>query len=223
MGHVSDKAKLRAILQSHMVTPALTSFSTPAVDLNADRWFAVYTRSHHEKSVAEQLRGRDIEHLLPMYTSVRRWKDRVKTLQMPLFAGYLFVKVFPSQFIDVLQAPGVSRLVGSPKPEPLEDIEIQQLQAWLSLPIGIEPHPYLRIGQRVRVCRGPLTDVEGILIRKKNVFRLVVAIDLIQRSVALEIDASDIVPVGNGTISNDYLNIPLGWPLVPDLRGESRN
>jgi transcription antitermination factor NusG len=206
-----------------MVTPALTSFSSPVVDLNADRWFAVYTRSHHEKSVAQQLGGRGIEHFLPMYTSARRWKDRVKTLQMPLFAGYLFVKVFPSRFLDVLQAYGVSRLVGSPKPEPLEDNEIQQLQRWLSLPIGIEPHPYLRIGQRVRVSRGPLTDVEGILIRKKNVFRLVVAVDLIQRSVAMEIDAADVVPVGNSRISEDYLNIPLGWPLVPDLRGETRN
>jgi len=206
-----------------MVTTALTSFSSPAVDLNAGQWFAVYTRSHHEKSVAEQLRGKSIEHFLPTYTSVRRWKDRVKTLQMPLFAGYLFVKVFPSQFLDVLQAHGVSRLVGSPKPKPLEDIEIRQLRAWLSLPIGIEPHPYLRIGQRVRVSRGPLADVEGILIRKKSVFRLVVAVDLIQRSVALEIDAADIVPVGNNRISEDYLNIPLGWPLLPDCRGESRN
>src|SRR5579872_2075553 len=126
-----------------MVTPSLTSFSAPAGDLNTDRWFAVYTRSHHEKSVAEQLRGRGIEHFLPLFTSVRRWKDRVKTLQMPLFAGYLFVKVLPSQFLNVLQAHGVSRLVGSPKPEPLEDHEIQQLQVWLSLPLGAEPHPYL--------------------------------------------------------------------------------
>ncbi len=206
-----------------MVTSESTSFRSQAADLNTDRWFAVYTRSHHEKSVAEQLRGRGIEHFLPLYTSVRRWKDRVKTLQMPLFAGYLFVKVFPSQFLNVLQAHGVSRLVGSPKPEPLQDQEIRQLQAWLSLPIGVEPHPYLRIGQWVRVCRGPLADVEGILIRKKNVFRLVVAIDLIQRSVALEVDAADVVPVSNGTTSKDYLNIPLGWPLIPDLRGESRN
>lgn len=206
-----------------MVTTALTSLSSPAVDLNADRWFAVYTRSHHEKSVAEQLRGRGIEHFLPLFTSARRWKDRVKILQMPLFTGYLFVKVFPSQFLDVLQAHGVSRLVGSPRPEPLKDHEIQQLQAWLSLPVGVEPHPYLRIGQWVRVCRGPLADVEGILIRKKNVFRLVVAVDLIQRSVALEIDAADVIPVDNGAVNKDYLNIPLGWPLVPDLRGESRN
>ncbi|HEV3038263.1 MAG TPA: UpxY family transcription antiterminator [Candidatus Angelobacter sp.] len=206
-----------------MASPAISSFSSPTADVSGDRWFAVYTRAHHEKSVAEQFGGRDIAHFLPMYTSVRRWKDRIKTLQLPLFAGYLFVKVFPSQFLDILRANGVARLVGFPKPEPLKDNEIQQLQAWLSLSVGVEPHPYLRIGQRVRVCRGPLTDVEGILIRKKNLFRLVVAIDLIQRAVALEIDAADILPLGNGRISEDNLNMPLGWPLVPDLRGESRN
>lgn len=206
-----------------MASLALSSFSSPGADVDGDRWFAVYTRAHHEKSVAEQFGGRDIPHFLPTYTSVRRWKDRVKTLQLPLFAGYLFVKVLPSQFLDVLQAHGVARLVGFPKPEPLEDIEIQQLQAWSSLPLGVEPHPYLRIGQRVRVCRGPLTDVEGILIRKKNLFRLVVAIDLIQRAVALEIDAADILPIGNGRISDDHVNVPLGWPLVPEIHGESRN
>jgi transcription antitermination factor NusG len=206
-----------------MTSLAISSFSAPAANVNGDRWFAVHTRAHHEKSVAEQFRGREISYFLPMYTSVRRWKDRVKILQLPLFAGYLFVKVFPSQFLDVLRAHGVARLVGFSKPEPLEDSEIQQLQSWSSLPTGVAPHPYLRIGQRVRVCRGPLTDVEGILIRKKNLFRLVVAIDLIQRAVALEIDAADILPLGNGRISEDNLNMPLGWPLVPDLRGESRN
>jgi len=201
---------------------ATTPFRSLAVDhLNADQWFAVYTRSHHEKSVAEQLRGRGIEHFLPMYTSARRWKDRVKMLQMPLFAGYLFVKVFPAQFLDVLQTYGVSRLVGSAKPLPLEEKEIQQLQAWLALPLNVEPNPYLRIGQLVRVRRGPLTDVEGILIRKKNGFRLVVSIDLIQRSVALEIDAADVVPAGNGRIEGR--DLPPGGHMFPAAQAGSRN
>jgi transcription antitermination factor NusG len=124
-----------------MTSPTISSFSSPVADVNGDRWFAVYTRAHHEKSVAEQFGGRDIAHFLPMYTSVRRWKDRVKTLQLPLFAGYLFVRVLPSQFLAVLQAHGVARLVGFPNPEPLDDCEIQHLRAWLSLPSGVEPHP----------------------------------------------------------------------------------
>jgi transcription antitermination factor NusG len=184
--------------------------------LNADQWFAVYTRAHHEKNVAEQLRCRGIEHFLPLYTSARRWKDRVKVLQMPLFAGYLFVRVFPSQFLDVLRTHGVSMLVGSPKPLPLAEKEIVQLRTWLSLSLAVEPNPYLRVGQLVRVRRGPLTDVEGILVRKKNALRLVVSIDLIQRSVALEIDAADIVPVGNGKIT-DYRNAPLDQHIFPDV------
>jgi transcription antitermination factor NusG len=206
-----------------MVMPVTAPYRSPVVDhFSADQWFAVYTRSHHEKSVAVQLLGRGVVHFLPLYTSARRWKDRVKMVQMPLFAGYLFVKVVPSQFLNVLQTHGVSRLVGSPKPLPLEEREIQQLQAWLSLPLNIEPNPYLRIGQLVRVCRGPLTDVEGILIRKKNGFRLVVSIDLIQRSVALEIDAADIVPVGNGRIEGPQ-DVHPGRQVFPAVQAGSRN
>jgi transcription antitermination factor NusG len=206
-----------------MVTPATAPFNSSPVDhFKVDQWFAVYTRSQHEKSVAEQLRCRGIEHFLPVYSSARRWKDRVKVLQMPLFAGYLFVKVFPSQFLDVLQTHGVSRLVGSPKPLPLEEKEIQQLQTWLSLPLAIEPNPYLRVGQRVRVRRGPLTDVEGILIRKKNCLRLVVSIDLIQKSVALEIDAADVVPVGKGGNAG-YRDILPGQQVFRNVQAESRN
>jgi len=192
-----------------MQDPAIVMFGSSVVDrfnpdqlsgnhLHANQWLAIYTRSHHEKSVAQQLQGRGIEYFLPQYTSARRWKDRVKILQMPLFAGYLFVRVLPAQFLDILQTHGVSRLVGSPKPMPLEEREIEQLRTWLSLSLAVEPNPYLRIGQLVRVRRGPLTDVEGILIRKKSGLRLVVSIDLIQRSVALEIDEADIVSVDNG-------------------------
>jgi len=205
-----------------MVKPAIAPFSPPVVDhihadrLNADRWFAVSTRSHHENNVAEQFRGKGLEHFLPLYTSARRWKDRVKVLQMPLFAGYLFVRIFPSQFLDVLQTHGVSKLVGSPKPLPLEEKEVQQLRTWLSLPLAIEPNPYLRIGQLVRVRRGPLADVEGILVRKKSVFRLVVSVDLIQRSVALEIDAADVVPVGNSR-NTDHPNTPPDRQAFPDV------
>jgi len=211
-----------------MEKPTIVTLHSPAVGplnsdhlnadhFNTDQWFAVYTRSHHEKSVAQQLQGRGIEHFLPLYTSARRWKDRVKMLQMPLFAGYLFVRVFPSQFLCVLQTHGVSRLVGSPLPLPLEEKEIEQLRTWLSLSLAVEPNPYLRIGQLVRVRRGPLTDVEGILVRKKNGLRLVVSVDLIQRSVALEIDASDIVSVGNGGRNTDYRDISPYRPVFPEV------
>ncbi len=210
-----------------MENPAIAIFGSPAADhctidhltanhLNVHQWFAVYTRSHHEKSVAQQLQGRGIEYFLPLYASARRWKDRVKVLQMPLFAGYLFVRIPQAQFLDVLQTHGVSTIVGSPKPLPLEEMEIEQLRTWLSLSLAVEPNPYLRIGQLVRVRRGPLTDIEGILVRKKNGLRLVVSIDLIQRSVALEIDEADIISVGNSR-NPDYRDMSPSRQALPDV------
>lgn len=158
------------------------------------QWFAVHTRSRHENVVAQQLRGQEIEHLLPVYSSVRRWKDRTKQLTLPLFPGYLFVRIHKSQSLRVLELPGVARLVGSPKPHPLADREVDQIQQWSLFPHLVEPHPYLRVGQRVRVCRGPMADLDGVLLRKKSTLRLVVSIELIQRAVAVEIDAADIAP-----------------------------
>jgi transcriptional antiterminator NusG len=166
------------------------------MDIDRCLWFAVCTRSRHEKYVAEQLTWQKIEHLLPLYSSARRWTDRVKTLRLPLFPGYLFAKIVPSQFSQVLRAHGVATLVGSPKPVPLQDAEIEQIHKWISLPVGMEPNPYLQVGLRVRVREGPLSNLEGIVIRKKSGFRLVVSIETIQRSVALEIDSADLVPLG---------------------------
>ncbi len=159
-------------------------------------YFAVYTRPNQEKIVAEQLRCKGIDYFLPLYTSVRRWQDRLKTLSLPLFPGYLFARVAPSGMLQVLKTHGVVKLVGSPRPIPLQASEIEQLQRFLSSAGFIEPHPYLQIGQRVRVRRGPLNDVEGILIRKRNQLRLVISVELIQRSVAIEVDAADVIATG---------------------------
>jgi len=166
----------------------------PATDLGSHQWFAVHTRSRHENVVAHHLRGRSIEHLLPVYQSMRRWKDRTKKLNLPLFPGYLFVHIPRSESRRVLELPGVARLVGSPRPQALAEQEIDQIQQWSLFPHLLEPHPYLQIGRRVRICSGPMAELEGILIRKKNDLRLVVSIELIQRSVAVEVDAVDVVP-----------------------------
>jgi len=164
------------------------------VDLKLSRWFAVHTRCHHEKTVAQHLKLRGIEHLLPVYESARRWKDRTKILSLPLFAGYVFVQIAPLSMVRVLELPGVVKLVGYPKPQALDQEEIDRIQQWCAFPHLLEPHPYLQIGERVRVRRGPLADVEGILLRKKNSLRLVLSVDFIQRSVAVEVDAADLAP-----------------------------
>jgi len=159
------------------------------------RWFAVYTCANHEKSVADQFAGRGVEHFLPQYESVRRWKDRKMRLQLPLFPGYVFVHMAAQERLRVLQVPGVVRLVGfngSPAPMPQKDIE--RIRQFLEQGWRAEPHPYLQVGRHARVVQGPLAGMEGIIVRRKNRTRLVLSFDLIQRSMAIEMDQTDLVP-----------------------------
>lgn len=160
------------------------------------RWYAVYTCANHEKRVADQFAGRDIEHFLPQYESVRRWKDRSVRLQLPLFPGYLFVHLGTQERLRVLQVPGVVRLVGfhgHPTPLPQEDME--RIRGFLGQGLRAEPHPYLVAGRRAHVVRGPLAGMEGIVVRRKNRSRLVLSFDLIQRSMAIEMEESDLAAV----------------------------
>lgn len=157
------------------------------------QWYAAYTCSHHEKSVALQLGHRAVEHFLPVCDVVRRWKDRRVTLQLPLFPGYVFVRLALRNQLQVLQIPGVSRLVGfGGKPAALATEEVEALRRSLAGGMKAEPYPYLALGQRVRAKSGPLAGVEGVLLRRKGSFRLVISIDLIQRSVSVDVDAADI-------------------------------
>lgn len=157
------------------------------------RWYAAHTNSNHEKRVAEQLSVRDVEYFLPLYESVRRWKDRKVKLQMPLFPGYIFVRMPLRDRLRVQQIPGVARLVGfDGTPAALPEEEIEVLRRGLTRDAKAQPHPYLKIGQRVRVRSGPLHGLMGVLRRRKSGTQLVVSVDLIMRSVALEIDEVDL-------------------------------
>lgn len=167
----------------------------PATAVQA-RWYAVYTCANHEKRVAEQFASRTVEHFLPLYESVRRWQDRKVRLQVPLFPGYLFVRMETRDRLRVLQIPGVVRMVGfhgSPTPMPEEDID--SIRAFLDRGWRAEPHPYLQAGRRARVVRGPLAGIAGIVLRRKNRTRLVISVDLIQRAMAIEMDESDLAPI----------------------------
>ena len=160
------------------------------------RWYAAYTRAQHEKRVAQQLAERAVEHYLPVYETVHRWKDRRMRLELPLFPGYVFVHLALRDRLRVLQTPSVVRLVGfGGQPAALADQEIDALRRGLTHEMRIEPHPYLKVGQRVRVKTGPLQGLQGILVRKKNVSRFVISLDLIMRSVAAEIDVAELEPV----------------------------
>ncbi len=163
-------------------------------------WYAAYTSANHEKRVAEQLTRRSVEHFLPLYETVRRWKDRRVHLHRPLFPGYVLVRLALHDRLQVLQVPGVAKFVGfNGTPTALPQEEIETLRASLRSGIRAEPHPYLAAGCLVRVKSGPLAGMEGILGRKKNSARFVISLDLIMRSVAVEVDGADLelVPPGN--------------------------
>jgi len=156
-------------------------------------WYAAYTNANHEKRVTQQLEKRSVEHYLPLYESARRWKDRRVLLQMPLFPGYVFVKLALRDRLQLLQIPGVVQLVsfnGHPAPLPEEDI--QAIRNCLDRGHQVEPHPYLRSGRRVRVMSGPFRGLDGIILRRKNKTRFVLSFELIMRSVAVEIDETEL-------------------------------
>jgi len=158
-----------------------------------EHWYAAYTCAQHEKRVAAELRMREVEHFLPLYSSVRRWRDRRVQLELPLFPGYVFVRLALRDRLRVLQIPSVVRLVGfSGQPTPLPDSEIETLRSGLSERLRAEPHPYLTVGRRVRITAGPFAGLEGILKRKKSNLRVVISLELIQRSVAVDIDGADV-------------------------------
>ena len=159
------------------------------------RWYAAYTCANHEKRVREQLEQRSVESFLPVYETVRRWKDRRMRLQLPLFPGYLFVRMAIADRLRVLQVPGVVCLVGfNGQLAALPDSEIEGLKNGLAGGVRAEPHPYLTVGRRVRVKRGPFEGRQGILLRRKGKLRLVLSIELIMRSVVIDVDIDDVEP-----------------------------
>jgi transcription antitermination factor NusG len=159
-------------------------------------WYAVYTRASHEKRVAAELDARAVEQFLPLYSSVRRWKDRRVHLNLPLFPGYVFVRLALQDRLRVLQLPSVVRLIGfGGLPTALPDEEVETLRTGLGDRLHAEPHPFLTVGCRVRIVSGPLVGFEGILRRKKNNFRLIVSIELIHRAFAVDVDSADLQPL----------------------------
>jgi len=165
-------------------------------DYFESRWYAAYTCANHEKKVRDQLDQRSVESFLPVYETVRRWKDRRMRLDLPLFPGYVFVRLALRDRLRVLQTPSVVRLVGfGGQPAALPDQDIEMLRQGLTREMHAVPHPYLKVGHRVRVRTGPLQGFQGILVRKKNGTRFVISLDLILRSVAVEIDVAELEPV----------------------------
>ncbi len=182
-----------------MVTPLVGATTFADDELGAyvqPRWYAAYTRANHERRVADQLAERGVENFLPQYESVRKWKDRRVRLQLPLFPGYVFAHLALKNRLQVLQVPGVAWLVSfAGKPVPVPEEEFARIRGFLKQGLRAEPHPYLKIGKRAWVVRGPLAGMEGIVARRKNRSRFVVSFELIQRSVAVEMEEGDLAAV----------------------------
>jgi transcription antitermination factor NusG len=159
-------------------------------------WYAAYTCPRHEKYVAQQLVHRHIGSFLPLYSSVRRWKDRRKRIDLPLFPGYVFVQMNERNRLDILRLPGVVQLVCfQGKPAAIAPAEIEALRRGTTGSVVVHPHPYLKEGRKVRIVGGPMTGTEGIFVRRKHQTRLVISISLIQRSVAMEVGEADVEPL----------------------------
>ena len=174
-------------------------------------WFAIYTRHQHEKAVAEVLSVKGVKVFLPLYNAAHRWKDRIRQLSLPLFPNYVFVFAGCDQRGLILSTSGVYDFVrhcGSPAPIPSEEIEA--VQRLVARSTSVEPHPFLKCGDRVKLKTGPLEGIEGILVRKKNFYRLVVSVELLERSLAVEVDAVDVERVTKGSA---------GFEVSPTLAG----
>jgi transcription antitermination factor NusG len=165
-------------------------------------WFAVYTRHQHERKVASRLAEQQLETFFPTYVELHRWKDRRKEINMPLFPGYVFFRGSLERRIQILSVPGVHFIVSvGQAPAAIPDREVDALRRAVHHRLPLEPFPFLNKGDRVQVVRGPLSGVEGHLVRKKDAARLVLSVEILGRSAAVEIDICDLKPCGPGTSS----------------------
>jgi transcription antitermination factor NusG len=167
-------------------------------------WFAVCTRHQHEKTAARILEYKEFEVFLPLYKARHRWKDRFKEVYVPLFPGYLFVREELRRWLAIITTPGVSSIVscgGQPAAIPFSEIE--GVKRIVESTLRVEPHPFLKSGDWVRVKHGPIAGVEGILLRQKNVARLVLTIEILGKSAAVEVDAIDVERIPSGALRID--------------------
>ncbi len=191
---MQETGHLPVQIRRHPISDLITS------EPQQPRWFALYTASRHEKRVAQHLGQREIEFYLPLYKSQRKWSDGSRvTLDLPLFPGYLFIHIQRSERSRVLGVPGALTVVGGTGGEPacLPDATIDALRSGLETRPAW-PHPLLTVGQRARIRSGALTGFEGIVVRNKNSFRVVLTVEHILQSYAVEVALEDLEPLGPG-------------------------
>ncbi|HVO61422.1 MAG TPA: UpxY family transcription antiterminator [Terriglobales bacterium] len=174
-------------------------FANLGEDASSERWFAVHTRSRHEKLVAQQFGEQGVTSYLPVVRQVRVWSDRRKIVELPLFSCYVFVKLLPNheQRLRVLRVHGVLSFVGTPNGVGLSipEEQINAVRILIEKELAVSSHPFLKIGQRVRIRSGALNGVEGILVSRSGERALVISLDAIQKSLKVRVEGYDIEPV----------------------------
>ena len=159
-------------------------------------WYAIYTRHQHEKMVAQILTSKGFDTFLPLYAAIHNWKDRTKALSLPLFPCYVFLKGGIERRLQIVTTPGIYGLVSSAgQPAAIPDAEIEAIRRVVESGTRVEAHPYLKCGNRVRVKCGPLAGIEGILVRKKNISRLVLSVEILGTAAAIEVAAFQVEAV----------------------------
>jgi len=186
-----------------------------SLETDNQRWFALQVRARWESSATLLLTGKGYQTLLPTYKTKKRWNGRLREIQAPLFPGYVFCQFDSQKRLPVLVTPGVMAVVSRGRvPLPVEDSEIAAIQTVVASGLHAEPHPYLELGQRVRIEIDALAGLEGILISFKGNQRIVVSVSLLRRSVALEIDQACVRPVGP---SRSLAAKPIVAPLLREV------
>src|SRR5262245_24509580 len=156
-------------------------------------WYELYAKHHHEKKVADLLRRKGVDVFLPLHPTLRRGKDRKKTVAVPLFPGYLFLRTNLRNKIEILSTAGVFFLVeNGGRACPVPDHEIEAVRAVVESDARFEPHPYLELGETVQICRGPLAGIRGLYVRSKNQHRVVVSVELLRKSVSVEVELPNV-------------------------------
>ncbi|MGH9395393.1 MAG: transcription termination/antitermination protein NusG [Terriglobia bacterium] len=178
-------------------------------------WYALYTRHQHEKTAADLLTGKGFQVFLPLYQATHRWKDRTKLLSLPFFPSYVFIKGGLDRQLQIMTTPGIYTFVNvAGRAATITDAEIGVVRRMVESSLRVEPHPFLKGGDRVRVTCGPLEGIEGILIRKKNFVRLVLSVELLMKSVAVEVDEWMVKRLDGGKVAAAPANMKGGLALA---------
>ena len=176
-----------------MENAAANGFTLRLSDIDQPKWYAVYTWPRHEKKVAQHFEERGISHFLPLRTSIHKWNKKSATVSLPLFPGYVFVEISRRNRHYPLTVPGVVHFVGTANaPAEIPAQEMEFLRDAVRLKRNIEPHPYLAPGHRVRITSGPMSGLTGVIQRTATGCRIVISVDMIMRSVAVEVDADSL-------------------------------